>query len=328
MTGKTIIYLPNWLGDMVMATPFLHSLRQALDGELWGLGKPSAMHLYNGLELFDRFILYDGKDLVPFLDLVSTIRSGRFERGIVLPHSFRSALLFSLGAVRTRIGYGRNNRGLMLHSIIEDAPSGPEPTVEHYLRVLDALSAMRATETPFLRVTDDEERRFDEKFADVTGDYAVFIAGAQYGPSKRWPDTYFSRLADMLTERFSFRVYLLPGKGEEGIASRICDGVKHKEAVEVRSMDVRELKVCLARASVVVSNDTGPRHISAALQVPTVVILGPMDERYTTYAGSFTHTLCKDIPCRPCNMKRCDRDHACVKGISPEEVLHKVEEVL
>ena len=68
--------------------------------------------------------------------------------------------------------------------------------------------------------------------------------------------------------------------------------------------------------------------ISAALHVPTVVILGPMDERYTTYAGSFTHTVCKDIPCRPCNMKRCDRDHACVNGISPEEVFHKVEEVL
>ena len=70
---------------MVMATPFLHSLRQALEGELWAVGKPSAMHLYNGLELFDRFILYDGKDIVRFLDLVSTIRSGRFERGIVLP---------------------------------------------------------------------------------------------------------------------------------------------------------------------------------------------------------------------------------------------------
>ncbi len=69
-------------------------------------------------------------------------------------------------------------------------------------------------------------------------------------------------------------------------------------------MDVRELKVCLARASLVVSNDTGPRHISAALHVPTVVILGPMDERYTTYASSFTHTLGKDMPCRPCNMKR------------------------
>ncbi len=86
-------------------------------------------------------------------------------------------------------------------------------------------------ETPFLRVTDDEERRFDERFTDVAGGYAVFIAGAQYGPSKRWPDTYFSRLADMLAERFSLRVYLLPGKGEEEIAGRIYDGVTHKEAV-------------------------------------------------------------------------------------------------
>jgi heptosyltransferase-2 len=328
VTGKTIIYLPNWLGDMVMATPFLHCLRQALDGELWGVGKPSAMHLYNGLELFDRFILYDGKDLVPFLDLVSTIRSGRFERGIVLPHSFRSALLFTLGAVRTRIGYDRNNRGLMLHSIIDEHHSGPEPTVEHYLRILDALSAQRSVETPFLQVTDDEERRFDGRFTDVPGSYVAFIAGAHYGPSKRWPDTYFSRLADMLAERCSLRVYLLPGKGEEGIAARIRDGVKHKEAVEIRTMDVRELKVCLARASVVVGNDTGPRHISAALHVPTVVILGPMDEQYTRYPGSVTHTICKDMPCRPCNMKRCDRDHACVKGISPEEVFRKIEEVL
>ncbi len=313
---------------MVMATPFLHSLRQSLDGELWGVGKRSAMHLYNGLELFDRFILYDGRDVVPFLDLVSTIRSGCFERGILLPHSFRSALLFALGSVRTRIGYGRNSRGFMLDSIIEESPSKPEPTVEHYLRITDALSVTRTGQTPFLRVTDDEERRFDERFTDVTGRYAVFIAGAHYGPSKRWPDTYFSRLADMLAERFSLRVYLLPGKGEEGIARRILDGAKRREAIEVRDMDVREMKVCLARASVVVSNDTGPRHVSAALNVPTVVVLGPMDERYTTYAGGFTHAICKEIPCRPCNMKRCDRDHACVRDISPEEVLAKIEEVL
>ncbi len=328
MTGKTIIYLPNWLGDMVMATPFLQCLKESLEGELWAVGKPSAMALYHGLDLFDRFFLYDGKGLVRFLDLVSAVRNGRFARGIVLPHSFRSALLFSFGGVRERIGYGRNNRGFMLHTIIEEPPSQPEPTVEHYLRVLDALSAARTADTPFLRVTEEEERRFDEKFPEVTGPYAVFIAGAQYGPSKRWPDAYFSRLTDMVTERYPLRVYLLPGKGEEKVAARIRDGANCKERVEVKSMDVRELKVCLGRASVVVSNDTGPRHISAALRVPTVVILGPMDERYTRYPGGFTYTVCKDVPCRPCNMRRCDSDHECLKGVSPEEVFRQVREVL
>jgi len=313
---------------MVMATPFLRAFRESLEGELWAVGKPSAMALYHGLDLFDRFFLYDGRNLVRFLDLVSAIRSCRFDRGIVLPHSFRSALLLFLAGVRHRTGYGRNNRGLMLHTIIEESPSQPEPTVEHYLRILDALSAGRTAETPFLRVTEDEERKFDEKFPEVTGRYAVFIAGAQYGPSKRWPDAYFSRLADMLTESYPLRVYLLPGKGEEGIAGRIRDGAEHKERVEVKSMDARELKVCLGRASVAVSNDTGPRHISAALHVPTVVILGPMDERYTRYPGGFTRIVSKDVPCRPCNMKRCDSDHECLKGISPEEVFRLVREAL
>ena len=132
-------------------------------------------------------------------------------------------------------------------------------------------------------MTEDEERRFDDRFPDVGGNYVVFIVGAQYGPSKRWPDSHFSALADLLVERFPVRVYLLPGKGEEGVARRVYEGAKHKERVEIKDMDMRELKVALSRASLVVSNDTGPRHISVALSVPTIVILGPMDERYTAY---------------------------------------------
>lgn len=286
------------------------------------------MHLYNGLDIFDRFIPYNGRSLVRFLDLVGSVREGRFARGIVLPHSFRSALLFFLGRVQERIGYDRNKRGMMLTTTVNEQPARPEPTVEHYLRLLDVVVAPRTVETPFLRVTDDEERRFDDRFAEVGGAYVVFIFGAQYGPSKCWPDSHFSQLADLLVERFSMPVYLLPAKGEEEIARRIRDGARHSERIEIKDMDVRELKVCLARAKLVVTNDTGPRHISAALSVPTIVILGPMDERYTIYQNSFTYCMSKDLPCRPCNRKRCDRDHECLKGIGPGEVLHKAEEVL
>ena len=328
MTGKTIIYLPNWLGDMVMATPFLHALRQSREGQLWAVGKPPAIQLYHGLDLFDRFIPFEGKGVVPFLDLVSLVRAVPFDGGIVLPHSFRSALLFFLGSVQGRIGYNRNRRGFMLSSTVEEPPDPLVPTVEHYLRMLGKLGAARTLESPRLCVTDDEERRYDERFTEVSGAYVAFIVGAQYGSSKRWPETSFSRLADLLAERFDLRVYLLPGKGEETLARRILDGVTHKDRVEVRLMEVRELKVCLSRAAATVSNDTGPRHVSAALSVPTVVILGPMDERYTAYASDFTHTMGKEMACRPCNKRRCDRDHACMKEISPEEVARKVGEVL
>ncbi len=118
MIGKTIIYLPNWLGDMVMATPFLHALKQSGAGQTWAVGKPSAMYLYHGLDFFDRFISYEGKGLVRFFDIVNAMRGARFGRGIVLPHSFRSAFLFFLASVGERVGYNRNGRGFMLHRTV------------------------------------------------------------------------------------------------------------------------------------------------------------------------------------------------------------------
>jgi heptosyltransferase-2 len=328
VTGKTIIYLPNWLGDMVMAAPMLQALRASSREEIWAVGKPSAMHLYNGLDLFNRFIPYGGNGVIPFLDTVTHVGKLSFETGVVLPHSFRSALLLFLASVKRRVGYGMNKRGFMLTTAVAQSTQMPEPTVEHYLRLLDALGVPRGAQAPALKVTEDEERKFDDRFTDIGSGHIAFIVGAQYGPSKRWPESHFAALADLLIERFSLPVYLLPGKGEEKIARQVLEKVRHKESVQMKEMDVRDLKVALSRASLVVGNDTGPRHISAALSAPTIVIMGAMDERYTAYPSPHTHPMVKDVPCRPCNRKRCDRGHECLKGITPEEVLRKAEEVV
>jgi heptosyltransferase-2 len=312
---------------MVMAVPFLKSLRASHHGELWGIGKTSAMHIYNGLELFDRFVPYDRKGFLPFLDAVNALKDICFDRGVMLPHSFRSALLSFAARVTDRVGYGRNKRGFMLTRRVTEAP-GLEPTVTHYLRIIDALGGKKVQDSPELVVTPDEERRFDEAHMEISKPYVAFIVGAHYGPSKRWPDGHFSELADMIADNLDAKVYLLPGKSEEGLARSIVEGAKRKDRVEVKSLDIRDLKVCLSRASAVVSNDTGPRHISAALSIPTIVLLGPMDEKYTVYPSPHTFQVFKDIPCRPCNKKRCDKDHECLKGITPKDIFMKVESIL
>jgi heptosyltransferase II len=313
---------------MVMATPFLRSLRRSLDDELWAIGKSKGMHIYNGLDLFDRYIPNDDKSFVRFLDTVSHLRAVGFDRGIVLPHSFRSALLFFSGAVRERIGYARNKRGFMLTKTAPEAKN-LEPTVEHYLRLVDLLGGARSDDAPVLSVTEDEERKFDERYIDIQRGFVAFIVGAQYGSSKMWPDSHFSELADLIISRFRRRVYILPGgKGEKLIAEKVRQGATNKDDIEVKDLDIRDLKVCLSRASLVVTNDTGPRHISVALNRPTVVLIGPMDERYTVYPAASSATITKDVPCRPCNKKRCDGDHACMKDITPAQVFHKIEEML
>lgn len=312
---------------MVMATPFLHSLRALMKEELWAIGKNKAIQLYNGNNLFDRFIPYNDTGLVPFLDTVSFIRALNFENGIILPHSFRSALLFFAGNVAKRIGYARNQRGFMITSRVEEKIK-PEPTVEHYLKIIDSLGGKRIIEAPILTVTDDEDKRYDEKYVDVSIPYIVFITGAQYGPSKRWPDQYFSELANMVIKKLNIDVYLLPGFGEEELAQKIYQGVEQKDRIGIKAMDVMDLKVCLSRAAAVVSNDTGPRHISAALSIPTLVLLGPMDEQYTRYPSRCTYVFSKDVACKPCNKKKCDKNHVCLTSITPNEVFQKLEEIL
>ena len=327
MTGKTIVYLPNWLGDMVMAIPFLNSLRASLDGELWAIGKTKAIHIYNGVSLFDRFIPFDNTRIIPFLDMVTFLKGFEFDRAIALPHSFRSALLFYMAGIGQRVGYVRNKRGFMLTHRVPERQA-VEPTVEHYLKIIDSLGGKRLTDTPSLCVSADEESKFDEKHLDINRPYVAFIVGAQYGPSKRWPSAHFSELADRIAKELGIKVYILPGKGEERLAREIYEGVTSRDRVEIKPMDIRELKVCLSRASAVVSNDTGPRHIAAALSVPTVVLFGAMDERYTLYPSDSTHGISKNMPCRPCNDRHCDRGYECLKSITPGEVLSKLEEIV
>jgi heptosyltransferase-2 len=121
---------------------------------------------------------------------------------------------------------------------------------------------------------------------------------------------------------------MLPGRDEKTIADRVYAGIKRKDRADIMSMNIRDMKVCLSRAAVVVSNDTGPRHISAALSVPTIVFAGPMDEEYTAYASPSTRVLSKDVPCRPCNSKRCEKDHECMTEIKPQEVAGIVGDII
>jgi len=327
VTGKTIVYLPNWLGDMVMAIPFLKSLRLSFQGEIWAIGKTKSISLYNGMNLFYRFIPYDKKGVVSFFDIVSVLKEIKFDLGLILPHSMRSALLFYLGGVKERIGYDRNRRGFMLTTRVKEDAS-LKSTVEHYLKILDILNIKRQVTNPIVFVTEEEENKYNEKFGYNDEAYVAFIPGAHYGPSKRWPISNFIKLADLINEKMGFKIFILPGKEEIELSEEIKNHVKEKNKVEIRLLDVGELKVCLSKAAAVVSNDTGPRHISAALSVPTFVIFGPMDERYTNYPSPYTYKFICNTPCRPCNKKNCDKKLECLLGITPEEVYNKMEEII
>lgn len=306
---------------MVMATPFLLSLR-SFHSEIWGLGNRKSLQLYKGLDLFSSILVSEEKG---WLDLVFFLRRQGLQRAIVLSHSLRPALLFLLSGVRERIGYDVGGSGLLLtHREIRRH----ESTVDHYLRLLRPLGLEPKARVPVLKVTEEEEASFRSAHPDVPFQYCAFIVGASFGPSKIWPVEYFSSLASGIVNRFGIPVYLLPGPSEKEIALRIRDLCGQRERVFIKALDVSELKVMIGKARFVVTNDTGPRHIASALSVPAFVLLGPMDERYSAYPSPTTYVLKADVPCRPCNRRTCNRDHACMRRIEPKQVLEKIEEAI
>lgn len=324
MSGRTIVYLPNWLGDMVMAVPFLMALREQKK-EVIFLGKSKAVHLYHGLGLFDRFIPLDGNR--PILSVAMELKKDKYELGIVLPHSLRSALTLYLGGVKDRIGYSGNLRSPFLTFRLK-RERRPFPTVEHYLRIGDFLGLRRLIDYPVLKVTDDEEESFFSRFGELREPYCVFCVGASYGPSKIWPHEYFSELAKMIVKSLGIRIYIPVGEEDYKRAFFIRDASGEKDAVNVSFMNVRDLKVLISKALFLVTNDTGPRHIGSSLGIHTFVLVGPMDETYTAYPSENTHLLKVDVECRPCNRKICVKEHECLRGITPYTVFESIQGVL
>ena len=138
-----------------------------------------------------------------------------------MPHSFRSAILFFVGNVVERIGYSRNHRGFMLTSRVEEKV---DLLLLTCLKLIDAMGGTRVLESPVLNVTEDEDEKFDEKYMDMRSPFVVLITGAQYGPSKRWPDSYFSELADRIVKDLNMSVNILLASARKSLHVRFTRG--------------------------------------------------------------------------------------------------------
>jgi len=339
---RIIVRLPNWVGDVVMATPALISLREGFPGsEITVMGKENARLLLEGLGVWDAYFPFNrhGKEAgtLKFLKVASEIRRRRFDVGIIFPNSPSSAILFALGGVKKRIGYNRHGRGTLLtHAVAVKREKGhfvPIPMIRYYLRLVEVAGAGAVTTWPRLEVMEEDaawaEKRWEDLgFSDGRPVVAV-TPGASYGPSKQWFPDYFAEVSDRLQEKLKAHVLFLPGPGEEQLMETILEHCRHRPAVLPPSeTPLNRLKALIRKSSLLLTNDTGPRHIAVAFHRPVVVLMGPTDPRYTAMALDETRILRQDLACSPCMLKVCPRDHACMRLITPDEVFEACREML
>ena len=161
---------------------------------------------------------------------------------------------------------------------------------------------------------------------DIT---VVMIPGATFGSSKCWKDSSFAEVADALISEYRARVFIVPGPGEADIAQSIRNKMKHPPVDMGRGiLPLDRLMALIRRSSLLITNDTGPRHFGVAFNKPIIVLMGPTDPRYTDYGLDKTVILHGDADCAPCHLKTCPIDHRCMTLITPQKVLTAAREMI
>ncbi len=350
--AKILVVQPSWVGDAVMATPTLRALRELFpQSHISYLMRRYVKPVYSGMPWADQLITYrTGKTRAKagkgMFDLGARLRSGKFDLAILLPNSFKSALICRLANIPRICGYDRDGRGFLLTDkllpVKDKGKFVPSPIIHSYLAMAKYLGSTTQDLRMQLFVTDSERREADGVFdragldagvdrpaAKGQAPRIVLNPGAQYGAAKLWKAEYFAELADRFISDLGATVLLSSAPREREIVQTICRQMKHR-AVDLSTAGVTlgSLKEIVRRCDLMVTNDTGPRHIAAAMDVPVVTVFGPTHPEWTEIYYPRERQVAVKVFCGPCQKKVCPLDHRCMTQVTPDMVWDAAAQLL
>jgi heptosyltransferase-2 len=342
--SKILVVQPSWVGDAVMATPTLRAIRELYPlAHIAYLMKRYVKPLYGGMPWVDQIITYrsgktqskTGKGL---FDLSARLRAAKFDLGILLPNSFKAALVCKMANIPRVVGYERDGRGILLtDKLLHVKDRGkfiPVPIVKTYMGLAHYLGSAHRDLRLQLFVTESEAREGRDVLtrcglnADIHRPGAagepplIFLnPGAQYGAAKCWRPEYFAEIADRFISELNATVLLSGLPKERQIIDTIKRCMKHAPLdLSNKGMTLGSLKEVVRRCDLMVTNDTGPRHIAAALDVPVVTIFGPTHPEWTEIYFEKERKVAVKVFCGPCQKKVCPLDHRCMTRVTPAMV--------
>ena len=351
----------NWLGDAVMTTPALLRLRERFPEAHIALLSPEKLgSLWNHHPAVNEVITFAAGENLPTVG--RRLRAGNFDLALVFPNSPRSALEVFFARIPHRVGYARPWRNWLLTQTVPTRPGHvqmhkrsvaeiqnlvaanptrhaarltPPPAghqIHEYLHLAAALGASQEGLPPQLTVKADEIESAKIKFGleKITTPIFALNPGAEYGPAKRWPVERFVAVAREIQKRTDCVWLLLGGKGDTQLTAQIESAIGPPPSAR-RNLSgqttLRELMAVLSQCRVLLTNDTGPMHVAAALGTPVVVPFGSTSPELTGPGrpGDAHHRLLKsDAPCAPCFRRECPIDFRCMNGLSVERVVAAV----
>jgi len=271
-----------------------------------------------------------------------TLKRSGFDMAVLFQNAFESAFTAWLAGIRVRVGFPTDLRGPLLNVRVPlDARLRREHQVFYYLAITDFLERQwlgtnaekKAEPDCGIPLADDELQRGRDRLAlsgvDLNRRLICLCPGSVNSEAKRWPPDCFARFGDLLTEELDAQVVFLGAPQESGLVDSIISSMRSRGAINLAgTSDVISSMAVMNLSSLVISNDTGSAHLAVAASAKVLTIFGPTVPGATAPFGPNAFIIKAAADCAPCRHFKCPKsDHPCMRNISPEMLLRKVEEI-
>ncbi len=331
MPNKILIVGPSWVGDMVMAQSLFMTLkRQQPDVELhvlapgWSL--PILQRMPQVHKAVEMPVGHGELGLRTRWKLAKTLKKVGYDQAIVLPGSFKSALIPFWAGISRRTGYRGEFRFGLINDMRPLDKSLLTQTVQRFVALAMESSAIPSIPQPQLEVDHDNLKRLTEKL-NLDQPAIAFMPGAEYGLAKQWPTEYFGALGLQLNQA-GYQVWVLGSAKEQNLGAEICSQTGPNTLNLCGKTSLTDVVDLLSICKSIVTNDSGLLHIAAAVGTHVIALYGSSTPDHTPPLTEQKDVLYLNLECSPCFQRTCPLEHYnCLRLISVEQVLELCTEV-
>jgi heptosyltransferase II len=335
---KILLRMPNWIGDFVMATPLISDIKNNFPSCHLSILCPKA---FAGLAKSDPLVneVIVGQSLRGILpnqgkrDVINYCKSKGFDLSILTTNSFSSALHAWRMNIPYRVGFKNEGREIFLsHPLFYPKNKQKQHLVKTYKKLLTPLGIEESLTKPYLKVSNESLSWVKDflKTYDVDVDKHILIGvnpGAAYGSAKCWPKERFAKVAEYLSSFENVRVLFFAPPDQKSMIDDICAEQNKRVLNLAGKTNLEQLLGMIKTSDIMLSNDSGPMHLSYALETPVVAIFGSTNE-VATGPYCLGRVIHKHVSCSPCYLRKCPVDFRCMKAISVEEVCQNLKNFL
>lgn len=325
---KILIVAPSWVGDMVMAQSlFIELKKQQPNCQIdvlapaWSQGLLERMPQVSNI--FEMPLLHGEFGLKARFGLGRKLRTENYAQAIVLPNSWKSALIPFFARIPKRTGFVGEFRYGLLNDARKLDKSVLTMTVQRFVTLgLKANSPLPPQYAfPILNVTEQQQRAVIEKFElSLANPVLVLCAGAEFGSAKRWTESHFAELALQKMAQ-GWACWLIGSQKDEPVTDEINKLTGWRCLDFAGKTNLTQAVDLLSLANAVVSNDSGLMHVAAALDKKVIALYGSSDPKFTPPLHSQAKIVTLNLPCSPCFKRECPLGHRdCLTKILPAQI--------